>query len=214
MGEQSRSERERAFRESIMVDAAERLFIEKGYEAVSMDEVAKVAQFTKRTLYKYFTSKEDLFFAVALKGFKLMARCCSDGFACGKTGFQRLSAGLRAYFSFTRQYPGLFHLMNRVGYMRRNAPSSPKLEEWLTFDDALFKGVSEVVDTGIKDGSIRSDIEPMKGTFSLIFLATGFLRLLNETGEHFADHFNLNVDEFADYSLSLLYESIKPHKPQ
>lgn len=203
---------ERAQREAMMIDAAEKLFIEKGYENVSMDQVARAAQFTKRTLYQYFISKEDLFFAVTLKGFKVMASCCEEGFSTGKNGFDRLYNGVCAYHRFTSTNPGMFRLMNRVGYMRRQAAGSPKLNDWMQFDGMLFQAVAKVIEAGVGDGSIRDDIEPMKGTYSLIFLATGFMRLLNETGEMFAEHFDLDLDEFTHYSLSLLYDAIKPDK--
>jgi AcrR family transcriptional regulator len=44
-----------------MLEAAQRLFAESGYEAVSMDAVAKTAGVSKATLYAHFESKEKLF---------------------------------------------------------------------------------------------------------------------------------------------------------
>lgn len=40
---------------------AKSLFSKKGYKKVSMDELAKVSQVTKRTIYSYFKDKDDLF---------------------------------------------------------------------------------------------------------------------------------------------------------
>ena len=45
----------------MMLKAAQRLFAEAGYEAVSMDLVAKTAGVSKATLYAHFESKEKLF---------------------------------------------------------------------------------------------------------------------------------------------------------
>jgi TetR/AcrR family transcriptional regulator of autoinduction and epiphytic fitness len=47
-------------REAI-VDAAERLFLERGFASVSMDELAEVAGVARRTLYNQFSSKEEIF---------------------------------------------------------------------------------------------------------------------------------------------------------
>jgi AcrR family transcriptional regulator len=47
-------------REAIM-EAAERLFFDRGFGAVSMDELAEAAGVARRTLYNQFTSKEDIF---------------------------------------------------------------------------------------------------------------------------------------------------------
>lgn len=43
-----------------LIEAAERLFAEKGYEATTMDEIAGAAGFAKGTLYHYFATKADL----------------------------------------------------------------------------------------------------------------------------------------------------------
>jgi len=47
-------------REAI-VDAAERLFLERGFGAVSMDELAESAGVARRTLYNQFAGKEEIF---------------------------------------------------------------------------------------------------------------------------------------------------------
>ena len=47
-------------------EAAERLFLEKGYQGTSMDEVAAAAQVSKQTIYTHFASKEELFAALVL----------------------------------------------------------------------------------------------------------------------------------------------------
>jgi TetR/AcrR family transcriptional regulator, regulator of autoinduction and epiphytic fitness len=47
-------------REAI-VEAAERLFLERGFASVSMDELAEAAGVARRTLYNQFSSKEEIF---------------------------------------------------------------------------------------------------------------------------------------------------------
>lgn len=47
-------------RRATLIEAAGRLFAEKGYEATKMDEIASAAGFAKGTLYHYFTNKADL----------------------------------------------------------------------------------------------------------------------------------------------------------
>jgi AcrR family transcriptional regulator len=54
--------RERTYEELIL--AAEKLFVERGFHATSVDEIAFEAGYTKGAVYSNFESKEDLFFAV------------------------------------------------------------------------------------------------------------------------------------------------------
>jgi len=52
--------RRRGSREAI-VDAAQRLFLQRGFGSVSMDELAEAAGVARRTLYNQFARKEDIF---------------------------------------------------------------------------------------------------------------------------------------------------------
>ena len=47
-------------REAI-VEAASRLFLERGFGSVSMDELAEAARVARRTLYNQFSNKEEIF---------------------------------------------------------------------------------------------------------------------------------------------------------
>ena len=54
-------------REAI-VAAAERLFLERGFGSVSMDELAEAAGVARRTLYNQFASKEEIFREMLAQG--------------------------------------------------------------------------------------------------------------------------------------------------
>ncbi|WP_083753329.1 TetR/AcrR family transcriptional regulator [Actinosynnema sp. ALI-1.44] len=56
-GRRRRSEGKRA----AILDAAEILFVEEGYDAVSVEEIAAHAQVSKRTVYDHFGDKEEIF---------------------------------------------------------------------------------------------------------------------------------------------------------
>src|SRR5688500_14107879 len=53
----------RAQREAQLLDLAERAFAERGFQAVSMDDIAAAAGVTKPLIYSYFGSKEGLYLA-------------------------------------------------------------------------------------------------------------------------------------------------------
>lgn len=47
-----------------LIAAAEQVFLEKGYHAARMDDIAKTAAMSKKTIYQIFASKEELFEAL------------------------------------------------------------------------------------------------------------------------------------------------------
>ena len=57
----ARSAEQKAQRRQIVLQAAERYFLEVGYEAFSMAQLAKRAGLVKGTLYLYFETREELF---------------------------------------------------------------------------------------------------------------------------------------------------------
>lgn len=46
----------------LIFDAAQRLFVERGFEAVSVAEIARAADVSEVTVFNYFSTKEDLFY--------------------------------------------------------------------------------------------------------------------------------------------------------
>ncbi len=60
MDETSRSARKRG----AILDAARTVFLRKGYDGTSMDEVAALAAVSKQTVYKHFADKRGLFEAI------------------------------------------------------------------------------------------------------------------------------------------------------
>jgi AcrR family transcriptional regulator len=59
----TRAEQRQRTREGILA-AADRLFVDQGFHATSLDQIAQAAGYTKGAVYSNFDAKEDLFFAV------------------------------------------------------------------------------------------------------------------------------------------------------
>jgi TetR/AcrR family transcriptional regulator of autoinduction and epiphytic fitness len=62
-----------------IVDAAARLFLERGFGAVSMDELASAAGVARRTLYNQFASKEEIFREMLLRVSRDLERAFPPG---------------------------------------------------------------------------------------------------------------------------------------
>lgn len=65
MAERWTRERRLEHTRSLLLDAAEDVFAEKGFLAAKLDDIAHAAGYTKGAIYKHFATKEDLFLAVS-----------------------------------------------------------------------------------------------------------------------------------------------------
>nr|WP_090345600.1 TetR/AcrR family transcriptional regulator [Mycolicibacterium malmesburyense] len=65
MAERWTRERRLEHTRSLLLDAAEDVFAEKGFTAATLDDIAYAAGYTKGAIYKHFSTKEELFLAVS-----------------------------------------------------------------------------------------------------------------------------------------------------
>jgi AcrR family transcriptional regulator len=57
----TRKDRERVFRRKEIMDAAVKLFADKGFNSTTLEEIAELSEFGKGTLYNYFSGKEEIY---------------------------------------------------------------------------------------------------------------------------------------------------------
>src|ERR1700751_5990019 len=112
MGIKERQERDReAVRRSIH-DAARELFVSEGYQNVSIRKIAERIEYSPAAIYSYFPSKDDIFFALAEEGFRLL----HDGANHVEHGDRRPALDrIRSIFwrlyECSREHPQYFALM-------------------------------------------------------------------------------------------------------
>lgn len=205
----SRREKEKKTREVEIIVAAEKIFFQKGYDGASMDEIAKEAQFTKRTVYQYFTNKEDLYFAVALKWFKQLFSYFEEALKKGTNGYEKFRLSGLAYYQFSKDFPSAFRLLNYCNVIKTNKDSSSYFQEMMQLGNTMFPKFADSIEEGKRDGSIRVDLDPKMGAFSAVYLLIGFLNLLSEKGDNIKKYHQLEQEDFIHYGLDLLSAAIR-----
>src|SRR5690348_2216152 len=72
MGIKERQERDREAVRRAILDAARELFVTEGFQHVSIRKIAERIEYSPAAIYSYFPSKDDIFFALAEEGFRLL----------------------------------------------------------------------------------------------------------------------------------------------
>src|SRR3954467_4013624 len=80
--------------------AAHELFAERGYAAVTMDEIAAAIGVTKPLLYNYFGNKERLYIACMERSGDTLINTIAEAVGQSANPGDALGAGVRAFFSF------------------------------------------------------------------------------------------------------------------
>jgi len=94
----SRLSREQRMEQTL--ETAHAMFAEKGYGAVTMDEIAAAVGVTKPLLYNYFGNKEQLFIACMEQSGEALVEAISKAIAGAGNPSEALGTGVRAFFAF------------------------------------------------------------------------------------------------------------------
>jgi AcrR family transcriptional regulator len=192
-----------------ILDAAEKLFLLKGFENASIDDVAKEARLTKRTLYQYFISKEDLFYAVALKGGRLLTDAYEEAFNQGRTSLDKIRQGNQAYLKFYQEYLGMFRILNYQPANQQNSAASPHFREMELLNANRMRHFASLVEEGRSDGSINPGLDMRKAVFFAFFAAFSMLYTVSSTDKNMWAMLGLEENEFLKFSFDLLTNALK-----
>ena len=101
----------RAVRERQLIELAEELFSERGYQGASMDELARRAGVTKPVVYELFGSKDGLFRACLERSAELLATRIAEAVRAETDPEARLRAGGLAFLRFAADHRVAWELM-------------------------------------------------------------------------------------------------------
>lgn len=206
----NKREREKQMRENEIINAAERIFCKKGFEDAFMEEIAKEAEFSKRTVYQYFPNKEELYFAVILRGFKKLTLYLRDASENESTGLGKLEGCFKGFYKFYRDYPEILKLIGYLGYVKKKSDEDSKgRKEVMQLNYEIFNELGKVIKAGQEDRSISLDLDSQKSACGLIFLMTSFFNQLSVTGDTFTEAFSLDIEDFSFFTMDLLLKGIR-----
>lgn len=207
----SRTELEKGRKRDAILKAAEKVFLSKGYAETSMNDLAEKSQFTKRTIYAYFTCKEDLFCAVIEiwyeELFAEMKRLVPET----GSGLDRIRQSCFCYYGLYRKKPVALSLMNALAPVKaaRSSEKLPNYDKLLEFKNMLIVLITKLFEDGKKDGSIRTDIPTPELVASFVFTLTGYFNILSLNGKSYIAYFGFDEKLFVKNSITLLVDSVK-----
>jgi AcrR family transcriptional regulator len=205
-----RKERERELRRNEIVDAAQDLFFSRGYENVTMEDIAKGLEMARATLYLSFKNKEDIYAAIAIRASKIVSGMFRALDQTGLTGIEKIRSVGSIYHEFYRQYTGYYMAYYHTGMF--DPDGSPDLEELKQIRMNSFRMVVEAVKAGMKDGSIRDDIDPEAATLVMLSMSNNALNLSPVT-RMYLEKYGLTQDAFYEQSMDMMLRSIAGSKP-
>lgn len=209
-----RRQEEKDRRRTEIVDAADDLYREMGWDAVTMDSVAKRARLSRALVYVYFKDKRDLHFAIAARAMEVLQTRFTEASSRARTGLEKIEAIGRAYMAYGQEFPHYFDACARL--QASVVDGAPALEASRTMGEAVHGIVVEALRIGQEDGSIRKDLGDLTLTSRVLWGFThGLIQIAMTKGELLAQS-GIAVPQLTQHALLLARQMLaaEPSRPE
>ena len=211
MGEMKESKKEALvrFHRRNILRAAESLFLEKGIENTTMDNIAKTADYSKATLYVYFKNKEEIISSITLISMQMFHEQVVKAVSQNSDCLQQYYALCDAMVEFQRDYPLYFDSLLKEINIDIDLPDTPKVYRDI-FDagERINQAIGFILQKGIEQGCIRSDINIIETVFIFWAGISGVIRMAIQKEKYLTKFLGVTKDEFMHYSFETLLKSI------
>jgi AcrR family transcriptional regulator len=140
-----------------IMEAAEKLFSNRRFHEVTLDEIAQEAKVGKGTIYRFFSSKDDLFFQTATSGFDDLCEVVEKSVCREKDFAGQLLAACEEITSFFYRRRQLFRLM-QMEEGRVIWSQGSLWDLWMSHREKLVKSLAGILDRGKGENRVRHDV--------------------------------------------------------
>lgn len=137
----------------LILDTAQKLFIEKGYDQTSLQDIIDATKLSKGAIYHHFASKEAIFIKIcdriALQNAPIFAAVRDHPTL---SGLEKLQEIFRVSLHNAKQSM----LMEIIPYLLNN-PKFLTIQIQELYDDVAPHYLAPIIEQGIRDGSIQTE---------------------------------------------------------
>ena len=150
-------------RKNEILNAARESFITKGLVETTMDHIAKEVKITRRTLYRYYKTKEELAFEIEIMLFEELYHFQNEIYKTLEgNGLRKIELYFNELANYVEKNSNVIRYSGEFDYYFRG--EYPYLELTTRFKNMISSNdhlLEQLIKDGKEDGSIRKDIDPV-----------------------------------------------------
>lgn len=189
--------------------AAEQLFMKKGMNNTSMNDIAREAGYSKATLYVYFKNKEELVGVLVLESMQKLydyMQLALEKYTDTKKCYQEICQSLLKY---QEEYPFYFKLvLETINIDFETTNFLPEEKETFMIGEQINALLADFLKEGIASGQIRSDIEVVPTIFAFWGMISGLIQLAANKEDYIGQQIGMKKEDFLAYGFDTLYRAI------
>lgn len=203
---------EKERRRTEIVQAAAELAYGQGWDAVTMDGVARHARLSRALVYLYFKDKTALHAALCEQAGTILHQRFREAVGRHSRGYEQCEAIGRAYVAFAAEMPHYFEAMSRF------EARTPETDDPQSADLRVLEGGERIktlmeasIERGIADGSIRTDAgDPRVVGIALWGMTHGIIQIAATKAAQIARR-GVSTQELVDHAFRMMRRALAPN---
>lgn len=144
-----------------IVEVSKSLFLERGFAQTNMADIAEIAKISRKTLYRYFSSKEEIAMEIELEVFAFFVTVQEQFIkSLSGNGYERLTQYLEKLDQMVDEQSQLIRFTGMFDYyLVGEYPKTEGQKEFLSLMEKVDQPFIEILADGIRDGSIITEMD-------------------------------------------------------
>ncbi|HAE42615.1 MAG TPA: hypothetical protein DCG34_06810 [Clostridiales bacterium] len=194
MTKSNRKKKDIEIRRNEILDAVERIYEMGNFESVTMDDIAREAEFTKQTLYAYFKGKDEIMASIYVRAANRINQMIKTKLDEQESmnGYEKLDLMRRVFTEIAEKNP--FYTKMISIYQLKDLSEFRDLgiyDEIIRKNANLTNYMSDCINKGKLDGSISKDTDVQSGVLFLKALILGAVSMATYNEQYMRQELNL-----------------------
>ena len=206
-----RRQEEKEARRNQIVDAAEEVYADIGWDATTIDQVARRARLSRALVYVYFKDKVDLHAAICERALRLLGDRFAQASERFARGLDKVEAIGRSYVAFATEVPHYFSALAHFEAQETKCVADDSNEAAsMAAGHCVHELIVECIEAGVRDGSIRGDLgNPYLTAVTLWGFMHGIIQLCATKANMFAAD-GISTQQLVEHALRMVSLGMTP----
>lgn len=209
MSGQNKKENVAAVHKEAIMAAAEKLLVEKGVSATTIDDISKMSDYSRRTIYTYFESKEGILYHIVAKGLTGLKENVAQAITNNSSFLEQYFAICSAMKDYHAGSPQSLISVNQAKIKDEDFSAAHQVvTQIFTLGTEINVMIGDLIENGKQAGIVKPDIHTMKTVYILWSSISSLLSLVQSKGVFLEKEFNTTEQEFLEYGYKQIINSI------
>lgn len=195
-----------------IIEGMERALLSKSYDTLTIDDVAKEAEYTKKTIYSYFSSKDEIYMELIIRKFILFNEIMEKAVSSSqKKGIEKIKILGKAYFELAMENQDYVQAILTFDADRlfENAAYKHNLEHYNKVLDQSFLLLIDTLKEAIDEGEISAETDVVSIAILLWSNLNGLILLILKKKEYLKSNYDKTKEHLFDYNMEMMLRLLK-----